>query len=119
MKKIKYIITLILGIGFSISCQDSFVQEDPEFVIDSENFFNSPEDYELALVGAYDLLATTYLNVMLGEIASDNTLAGGGSATDALGIQEIDNMTHTPVNAQLRDIWNWMYSGLNRANFIL
>ena len=28
-------------------------------------------------------------------------------------------MRHTPVNAQLRDIWNWMYGGVNRTNFIM
>src|SRR5690606_22249251 len=54
-----------------------------------------------------------------GEIASDNTLAGGESATDVPGIQEVDDMVHTPVNQQLRDIWNWMFAGVNRANFIL
>ena len=70
-------------------------------------------------IGAYDLLQSTYLNVMLGEIASDNTLAGGESATDVVGIQEIDDMIHTPLNAQLRDIWSWMYAGVNRANYIL
>ena len=85
----------------------------------SEDFFNSEEDYQDALVGAYDLLQATYLNVMVGEIASDNTLAGGESATDTPGIQEIDNMTHTPVNQQLRDIWGWMFAGVNRANYIL
>ena len=56
---------------------------------------------------------------MLSEIASDNTLAGGESATDVVGIQEIDDMIHTPVNQQIRDVWNWMYAGVNRANFIL
>ena len=56
---------------------------------------------------------------MLGEIASDNTLAGGESATDVIGIQEIDDMIHTPVNSNLRDLWGWMYGGVNRANFIL
>ena len=56
---------------------------------------------------------------MLGEIASDNTLAGGESAIDVPGIQEIDDMIHTPINAQLRDIWSWMYGGINRANFIM
>ncbi|GAA0872343.1 RagB/SusD family nutrient uptake outer membrane protein [Gangjinia marincola] len=85
----------------------------------SDNFFNTEEDYQQALIGAYDLLQTTYLNVMLGEIASDNTLAGGESATDVIGIQQIDDMIHTPSNAQLRDIWGWMFSGINRANFIL
>ena len=56
---------------------------------------------------------------MLGEIASDNTLAGGESATDVPGIQEVDDMIHFPVNAQLRDIWSWMFAGVNRANFIM
>ena len=71
------------------------------------------------LLGAYDLLQATYLNVLIGEIASDNTLAGGESANDVIGFQEIDLMTHTPVNQQLRDVWSWMYAGVNRANYIL
>lgn len=100
------------------SCSDDFVNVD-SFDEDSENYFNSQEDYQNALIAAYDLLQATYINVMLGEIASDNTLAGGESATDVPGIQEIDNMTHTPVNQQLRDIWGWMYAGVNRANYIL
>ena len=87
--------------------------------INSEDYFNSEEDYQNALIGAYDLLQATYINVMLGEIASDNTLAGGESATDVIGIQEIDDMIHTPVNSNLRDLWGWMYGGINRTNFIL
>jgi len=116
--KLKYqALFLMLLVGF-LSCSDDFVDVD-SFDEDSENFFNSEEDYELALIAAYDMLQSTYLNVMLGEIASDNTLAGGESATDVPGIQEIDNMEHTPVNAQLRDIWSWMFAGVNRANYIL
>ena len=101
-----------------LACSDDFVNVD-SFDQDSESFFNSPEDYQSALIAAYDLLQATYINVMLGEIASNNTLAGGESATDVPGIQEIDDMIHTPVNQQLRDIWSWMYAGINRANFIL
>ena len=106
---------LLVGI---FSCSDDFVDVD-SFDEDSENFFNSEQDYQDALTAAYDLLQSTYLNVLLGEIASDNTLAGGESATDVPGIQEIDDMVHTPVNAQLRDIWSWMFAGVNRANYIL
>lgn len=101
-----------------VACGDDFVEVEP-INENSEDFFNSEEDYQDALVGAYDLLQATYLNVMVGEIASDNTLAGGESATDTPGIQQIDNMTHTPVNQQLRDIWGWMFAGVNRANYIL
>jgi len=100
------------------SCSDDFVDVEAPFE-NSDDFFNSEEDYQDALIGAYDLLQTTYINVMLGEIASDNTLAGGENANDVLGIQEIDDMRHTPINAQLSDIFGWMYSGVNRANFIL
>jgi len=28
-------------------------------------------------------------------------------------------MVHTPINQQLRDIWGWMYSGVNRTNYIM
>ena len=73
----------------------------------------------MALIGVYDLLQSTFFNVMVGEIASDNTLAGGESPIDVLGIQEIDNMTHFPENQQLRDIWQHSYSGINRANFLI
>ncbi|MFT4831998.1 MAG: hypothetical protein ACI815_001649 [Psychroserpens sp.] len=111
------IVAFLIGV-IAISCSDSFVEVD-SFDEDTESFFNSEEDYQSALIGAYDLLQSTYLNVMLGEIASDNTLAGGESATDVPGIQEVDNMTHNPVNAQLRDIWSWMFAGVNRANYIL
>ncbi|MDG1572245.1 RagB/SusD family nutrient uptake outer membrane protein [Robiginitalea sp. M366] len=114
---IKAILGMLL-LPLWISCSDDFVDVD-SFDEDSENYFNSEEDYELALIAAYDMLQSTYLNAMLGEIASDNTLAGGESATDVPGIQEIDDMVHTPVNQQLRDIWSWMYAGVNRANYIL
>ena len=120
MKKIniKIIATLMLLMGITFSCSDDFVNVESS-AENSEAYFNTEKDYQNALVGAYDLLQTTYLNVLMGEIASDNTLSGGENATDVIGIQEVDNMTHTPLNAQLRNIWGWMFSGINRANFIL
>ena len=121
MKKyiITTIITLTLFSTISISCSDEFVSPRPQYSIDSENYFNSKEDYNDALVAAYDLLQSSYANVLLGEIASDNTLAGGESPTDVIGWQQIDDMIHTPVNSNLRDIWNWMFAGVQRANYIL
>lgn len=117
-KTYKYSLLLLLSAFFINSCSDDFVDVE-SLDVNSENYFNSQEDYEAALIGAYDILQSTYLNVMLGEIASDNTLAGGESATDVPGIQEVDDMKHTPLNAQLRDIWSWMFAGVNRANYIL
>ena len=113
--KVKYILILFI---IAFSCSDDFVDVDSQDE-NSDSFFNNEQDYQDALIAAYDALQSTYLNVMLGEIASDNTLAGGESAIDVPGIQEIDDMIHTPINAQLRDIWSWLYGGINRANFIM
>ena len=74
------------------SCSDDFIEVAPNEE-NSEDFFNSEQDYQDALIGAYDMLQSTYLNVMLGEIASDNTLAGGESATDVPGIHPADGGT--------------------------
>lgn len=111
-------ILFVFVITIVTSCSDDFVDVESQDQ-NSEDYFNSEGDYQDALIGAYDLLQSSYINVMLGEIASNNTLAGGESANDVVGIQEIDDMIHTPVNAQLRDIWSWMYAGANRANYIM
>ena len=117
MKNLK-ITYIFIALFVMASCSDDFVDVKSNNE-NSEDYFNSEEDYQDALIGAYDLLQATYLNVMLGEIASDNTLSGGENANDVPGIQEVDDMIHTPINAQLRDIWSWMYAGVNRANYIM
>lgn len=121
MKKYILITTAFFAISSALlfSCSDDFTDTEPIYVINSETFFNAPEDYSKALVGVYDMLQSTYLNVLAGEIASDNTLAGGESPTDVIGIQQIDDMTQTPTNAQLSNIWQWMFAGVQRANYIL
>lgn len=121
MKNHTYIVVAVVAIFsmLTVSCSDEFVNRDPAYSIDSENYFNSKTDYENALIATYDPLQSSYVNVMLGEIASDNTLSGGESQNDVIGFQQIDDMIHTPVNSNLRDIWNWMFAGVNRANYIL
>ncbi len=113
---IKYYVFTFVLLGL-VSCED-FVDIEPLNQVNSENYFNSEDDYQQALIGAYDLLQSSYINVMIGEIASDNTLCGGENANDVVGLQEIDDMTHGVVNEQLRSVWQWMYAGVNRANYI-
>lgn len=101
-----------------MGCND-FLQVDPPYTQDAENFFQTEEDYERALIGAYDLLQGSYLNVWIGEIASDNSIAGGESVTDTEGLHQIEAMTHGAVNNELRDLWRFNYAGVTRANFIM
>ncbi|MEG9327336.1 Starch-binding associating with outer membrane [Salinimicrobium catena] len=110
---------VLLTLTFSLGCTEEFLDETQEYNISSENYFNSEQDYYNALIGVYDVLQSTYVNVLLGEIASDNTLSGGESATDVIGFQQVDEMTHTPVNDNLDDVWDWNFAGVQRANYIL
>jgi hypothetical protein len=121
MKKYIFITVTSMALfsAIFVSCSDNFIERDIEYSIDSENFFNSKSDYDKALIAAYDMLQSSYINVLMGEIASDNTLAGGESPTDVIGFQQIDDMTHTPVNDNLKNLWDWMFAGVQRANYIL
>lgn len=117
--KIATLASLALLAVFATSCGDDFIDRKAPYSIDSENYFNSADDYRQALTGAYDCLQSTYVNVMLGEIASDNTNSGGESATDVVGFQQIDDMTHTQSNANLKNVWDWNFGGVARCNYIL
>jgi len=110
---------MITSLFLTTACSDEYLDNTKVYAEDSESFFNSEADYYNALVAAYDPLQSTFINVLMGEIASNNTLAGGESATDVPGYQQIDDMTHTPVNAQLQNLWSWMYGGVNRAAYII
>jgi large-conductance mechanosensitive channel len=47
------------------SCSDDFVDRPVQYSIDSENYFNSKSDYENALIATYDLLNSTFINVLM------------------------------------------------------
>jgi tetratricopeptide (TPR) repeat protein len=117
IKTIFSVLTVL--ILFSSACSDKFVDLSPDYSIDSENYFNSEEDYYKALVAAYDMLQSSYQNVILGEMASNNTVCGGEHATDVIGWQQVDDMIHTSVNSNLNDIWSWMFAGVQRTNYFM
>ena len=121
MKKYSIYTLILFAVSSAVvvSCSDEFVDRKAPYSIDSENYFNSESDYNQALIGAYDMLHSTYLNVMMGEIASDNTASGGESAIDVIGIQQIDDMIHTEANPQLKNVWDWMFAGVQRCNYIM
>ncbi|SHN20551.1 Starch-binding associating with outer membrane [Cyclobacterium lianum] len=116
MKKI-YKGILILTLGMVSAC-DSLLDIDPEFTQDAENFFNTQEDFDRAIIGVYDMMQPAYLNMWIGEIASDNAIAGGESVNDSRGLHEIENMSHGGVNEELRAVMRVNYTGIARANYI-
>jgi len=115
----KICVVLIFAISFIFGSCDDFLDVAPPYTQDAENFFLTEEDYERALIGCYDLLQSSYLSVWIGEIASDNSIAGGESVTDSEGLHQIDEMTHGGVNIELRNIMRWNYAGITRVNYLM
>lgn len=119
MKFFKHITIASALLLFVPSCTDYVDFEAVEnYEIVADVYFQSAGDYEDAVVGTYDPLQWMYLNILIGDIASDNSLSGGESATDVIGLQQIDDMTHNPNNDDLTSIWKWCYEGVNRANYL-
>ena len=59
----KTVFIALLTLVFIGGCEKSFLDIDPPFTQDAENYFSTADDYEQALIGAYDLLQASYLTV--------------------------------------------------------
>lgn len=120
MKKINWISAGVLSVSALVfSGCEKYLDINPLYTQDAENFFQTPVDYERALTGAYDLMQGSFVSLWIGEIASDNAIAGGESVTDTEGLHEIEGMSHDAVNRELRSVFQWNYSGIARANYLL
>ena len=113
------IILLFCFIAVLFTSCKKFLSVDPPYAQDAENYFRTPDDFDRALTGAYDMLQGSFMSLWIGEIASDNSIAGGESVNDSQGLHQIDNMTHGGVNNELRNIMRWNYTGITRVNYIM
>lgn len=89
-----------------------------DFIVTAQDYLQSESDYRTMEVSVYSPLQWINQVVPIGDIASDNAVSGGESASDVLSLQQIDDFTLTPVNSSLSDIWQSAYEGINRANYL-
>ncbi len=113
------LVAIVFGITSFFGCTDDFVEREIAYQINSETYFNSEDDYNDALIGVYEGLTGYSTGLISAVIASNNSVTGGSGDSDQIGLQEIDNMVHTPENDWLERFWQFMYSGVNRANYVL
>ena len=118
IRNISNYVLLTLGLMSALSCND-FLDVDPLYTQDAENFFETQADYERALVGVYDLLQSSFLNLWIGEIASDNAIAGGESVTDTEGLHAMEAMRHDASSNEFRNVFRWNWAGITRANYLM
>ena len=90
-----------------------------DFQVTELDYLKTESDYRTMAVSTYTPLQWLNQAVPIGDIASDNAVAGGENASDVLPLQQIDDYTHTPVNSQLTEIWQASYEGINRVNYLM
>jgi tetratricopeptide (TPR) repeat protein len=105
----------------SLTACKKWVESNPHdsFVVTDLDYLKSESDYRTLEISVYSPLQWLNQSVVIGDIASDNSVAGGESASDVLPLQQIDDYTLTPVNSTLLDLWQVAYEGVNRANYMV
>jgi hypothetical protein len=119
MKQYLKISAVLVLLASAVSCK-KFLNKTPEdaFQVTALDYLKTGSDYQTMGVSAYTPLQWLNQVVPIGDIASDNAVAGGESASDVLDLQQIDDYTATTVNGALSNIWQYAYEGVNRANYL-
>ncbi len=118
MKSIKIlsVVLLILAISSCKKWVDYNAHQD--FLITEQDYLKNEADYRSMAVGVYSPMQWLNQIVPVGDMASDNSVTGGESASDVLSLQQIDKYTHYPINSTIADLWQVSYEGINRANYL-
>ena len=90
-----------------------------DFRVTELDYLKTESDYRTLAVSVYTPLQWLNQIVQVGDIASDNSVAGGENASDVLSFQQMDDFTVTSDNGTLTDLWQAAYEGVNRANYML
>jgi len=124
MHKIKSFYTsilLIAIIGVAGSSCDDLLREEPRSFYSSNNFFQTVEQANMAVMGVYDLLGTTklYGQVVSTIFPTDTDLAQIKGTGDDGSKRSIGHYTSHPSISMFRDAWSYYYSAIERANYAI
>lgn len=119
MKKIVKFGNIVFIFLILYSCSD-FLDLAPKNMLSEEVFYETPEQMEFALNGAYSILRSNGVTkdwYILSEVPSDNTYGQlSGTITNR---DEFDKFYLGSLNPYLSTFWNDAYSGINRANKVI
>lgn len=125
MKKILYIITVGASLALT-SCMDDFLDVEPMTNVLDNNFYKTPADAEMALIGCYDGYQRTSSNgstafYVTSEVLSDNTFGGTGN-TDGRAYQVLDRFdkAQSPSDNNIfNNTWADYYAAIFRCNALI
>jgi hypothetical protein len=115
LRKFLYGALLLAGI---CSCSD--LEEEPYGIINSKTFYKTPQDAESAIIYCYAILPEVgYYSrgyYIVTELPTENLSQKGDAGSSNF---ELDELRTTPTNANLDDMWTYIYRGISRANGVI
>jgi len=119
MKKINYLLLVVgLGLIFTTSCKEDFLDSPPYGLSTSATFWRNAEDVVAAVNAIYEpMRAEDYYghSEHTFSIPEDDQWRAGDHGED----QAIEEFTYDPSNAQLAFSWKYKYEMISRANAVL
>ena len=125
-------VSLVAVLGLLVGGCDSMLDIDPQGEQTSANFFQTADDANRALAGAYSAIqqqkrltyqgAPEFLagyDMVFGEIASDNARKGGESRNDQPDIDDVQTFTVNPNNLYIAKMWSSLYEAVTRSNRVI
>ncbi|MCG8578834.1 MAG: RagB/SusD family nutrient uptake outer membrane protein [Bacteroidales bacterium] len=119
MNKILYISIIAASLIFMTGCGDDFLNRENLYEKNLDNYYETPEDIDEALIGAYSSLTVDDgINhpTLLANILSDDCFSGGGTG-DAQA-WDIDQQKNRAEDRYLH-IYQRSYEGIYRLNMLL
>jgi len=120
--KIKYLVIAGITLTAVTSCNKDFLDVNPEGQYLTSNYYQNEDQAYSGLVAVYDVMRKNsggFENMItMMNAGSDDHYAGGGGATDGVGIQSFSNYTQNG-NTIPQSFWNDHYQGITRANILL
>lgn len=121
MRTLRYIISSFILMYVISACSESFLNLSPEGNLNEDIFFKTPEDFEQALVGAYEpLRSIANIAYLMDECRSDNARYfyyakdRGGNNTEIM-----TNYVTSTDNGIILERYSNAYVGVSRSNTIL
>ena len=112
----KKLLTLALSAILFSSCE-KFLDTTPTDTLSPKGYFRTEAEAEVALAGVYDILAKsgTYGRTIFFELdIADDSFVALSTWTQDLAL-----FNYNPSDTKVTDLWNYLYTGINRANMLL
>ena len=106
---------------FAPGCK-KYLDKAPLDSINSENFFQTPEDAINAVNAAYQPLQRPKLynlRMWTSDIFAGNSVVGAGGGTDGIETVQEANFTTDPSNAGVLDLYRGPYPGILYCNLVI